>query len=123
MVLHRRSTLGLRGAIREVPPEKCRPARRMNPCHDAAVPINHNVHYHDLLLRELPSSCRTALDVGCGTGEFARKLARRGIEVDALDADRHVIDAAREQTAALDPPRNITFAQADIRQLALPPGT
>jgi len=49
------------------------------------MPFNHNDHYHRLLLRQLPPGCRRALDVGCGTGRFARRLAQRGIQVDAID--------------------------------------
>ncbi|MFI6325081.1 class I SAM-dependent methyltransferase [Nonomuraea sp. NPDC050556] len=47
--------------------------------------FNHNDHYHRLLLRQVPSGARRALDVGCGTGRFARTLAERGLEVDAID--------------------------------------
>ncbi|MFD3324106.1 class I SAM-dependent methyltransferase [Streptomyces sp. NPDC058701] len=87
------------------------------------MPFNHNDHYHDLLLRELPASCRTALEVGCGTGRFARKLALRGIEVDAIDVDSHVVTAARKQNSALDLPGQIRFERADITRLTLAPDT
>ncbi|KUL51420.1 methyltransferase [Streptomyces sp. NRRL F-4489] len=87
------------------------------------MPFNHNDHYHDLLLRELPAGCRRALDVGCGTGAFARKLASRGIEVDAIDTDAEVITAARAQAAPLALPGELTFQQADIGRVSLPPGT
>ena len=49
------------------------------------MPFDHNDHYHRLVLREVPRRCRTALDVGCGTGRFARRLARPGIAVHAVD--------------------------------------
>ncbi len=58
------------------------------------MPFDHNDHYHPLLLRHLPPHGRTALDVGCGTGRFARRLAARGYEVDALDPSQEVIAAA-----------------------------
>jgi 2-polyprenyl-3-methyl-5-hydroxy-6-metoxy-1,4-benzoquinol methylase len=51
--------------------------------------------YHRLLLRQLPPGCRTALDVGCGTGRFAGRLAQRGLEVDAVDRSAEVLAAAR----------------------------
>ena len=38
---------------------------------------------------------RSVLDAGCGTGRVAIELARRGIEVVGVDADRSMIDAAR----------------------------
>lgn len=49
------------------------------------MPFDHNDHYHRLLLRQVPRNCGAALDVGCGTGRFARRLARLGMEVDAVD--------------------------------------
>jgi SAM-dependent methyltransferase len=35
----------------------------------------HNDHYHNFLLRHIPSNCHNVLDIGCGTGGFARRLA------------------------------------------------
>lgn len=95
----------------------------MSPCHDGAVPFNHNDHYHDVLLRELPTPCRRALDVGCGNGKFARRLALRGIEVDAVDVDSDVIATAQNQTSALELPARIHFDQVDITRVTLPPNT
>ncbi|MEV5608229.1 class I SAM-dependent methyltransferase [Streptomyces sp. NPDC052225] len=56
--------------------------------------FDHNDHYHRLLLRHLPAHGRTALDVGCGTGRFARRLVARGYRVDALDPDPATLAAA-----------------------------
>ena len=39
------------------------------------------------LLRECHPSCRTILDVACGTGEHARLLAGHGFAVDGIDLD------------------------------------
>ena len=39
------------------------------------------------LLRRLNPQCRTVLDVGCGTGEHARRLSAEGFAVDGLDLD------------------------------------
>ncbi len=85
------------------------------------MPFDHNDHYHRLLLRLLPSDCRTALDVGCGTGRFALRLAERGVEVDAIDASAEVIEAAR----SLSPPPGTgrptpRFRQADVTRTDLP---
>ncbi|MEW9549673.1 methyltransferase domain-containing protein [Nonomuraea sp. NPDC050783] len=80
------------------------------------MPFDHNDHYHGTLLRRVPSGCARALDVGCGTGRFARRLAARGIEVDAVDPAAEVIEAAR---AAGGGPR---FQQADITDMELPEG-
>ena len=35
-----------------------------------------NNHYHDSLLKHLPLNCENALEIGCGTGAFARDLAK-----------------------------------------------
>ncbi|TMR90197.1 class I SAM-dependent methyltransferase [Nonomuraea basaltis] len=78
------------------------------------MPFNHNDHYHRTLLRLVPDGCKTALDVGCGTGRFARRLASRGIEVDAVDPAAEVIEAATAQGGG---PR---FHHADITRMELP---
>ena len=48
---------------------------------------NHNTHYHYLVLRAIPPSCRAALDVGCGRGDLAQKMARRCEEVIGIDEE------------------------------------
>lgn len=58
------------------------------------MPFDHNDHYHRLLLRHVPPGALTALDVGCGTGRFARELADRGLRVEALDASQEAVAAA-----------------------------
>jgi len=84
------------------------------------VPFDHNDHYHRLLLRQLPPGCRTALDVGCGTGRFARRLARRGIEVDAVDRSAEVLGAAH--AAPAPPAGRVRYLLADVTRMALPAG-
>jgi ubiquinone/menaquinone biosynthesis C-methylase UbiE len=79
-------------------------------------PWNHNNHYHDWLLRQLPDRVERALDVGCGCGSFAARLARAADRIDAVDADREVIaEAARLHSS----PR-IRFRAGDFLELALP---
>ncbi|MCX5439085.1 class I SAM-dependent methyltransferase [Streptomyces sp. NBC_00569] len=80
------------------------------------MPFDHNDHYHRLLLRRLPKDGRTALDIGCGTGRFARRLAGRGYEVDALDPSAEVI---AEAEAGGGGPR---FRRADVTATDLPEG-
>ncbi|MFJ4466960.1 class I SAM-dependent methyltransferase [Streptomyces sp. NPDC089424] len=75
---------------------------------------NFNDHYHPLLLQQVPDGARTALDVGCGTGRFARLLSRQGLVVDAVDRDARVVEAAR---AAGGGPR---YRRADVREEHLP---
>ena len=44
-----------------------------------------NNHYHKFLLEHVPHKCENALEIGCGTGAFARLLARCCKRVIALD--------------------------------------
>jgi len=76
-----------------------------------ATGFDHNAHYHDVLLRALPPHFDRALDVGCGTGAFARLLAERSGHVEALDLSPAMITAARDRSAAHG---NITFEDADV---------
>jgi ubiquinone/menaquinone biosynthesis C-methylase UbiE len=72
---------------------------------------NHNIQYHDVLLRAVPSHCQRALDVGCGTGSFARQLALNSGEVIAIDADRDTLERGRKATTA---ETRVTFVEGDV---------
>lgn len=78
---------------------------------------NHNVHYHDLVLRSIPQRFQRALDVGCGTGLLARRLAERCKEVVAIDRDPDTIAAAR--AASGSNPR-LVFVEGDVMTYPLP---
>ncbi|NIH81733.1 class I SAM-dependent methyltransferase [Amycolatopsis viridis] len=73
------------------------------------MPFDHNHAYHRLLLRQVPAGARTALDVGCGAGRFARRLAAAGLEVDGLDPSGEMIGIAQ----ALGP-ATITYRHGDV---------
>ncbi|MGP3947162.1 class I SAM-dependent methyltransferase [Streptomyces sp. 7N604] len=75
--------------------------------------FSHNRHYHRLLLRHVPRGCGTALDAGCGRGEFAEKLASRSGRVDAFDLDQGMAEAAAERTARMG---NVRVQQGDLRE-------
>lgn len=75
---------------------------------------DHNAFYHSLLLRHLPPTCERILDVGCGTGDFATRLAIGATHVDALDRSPIMIEAARRRV-----PGNVTCIQADALDPAL----
>ncbi|MCK9897695.1 class I SAM-dependent methyltransferase [Frankia sp. AgB32] len=76
---------------------------------------SHNVYYQRLLLRHLPRPCRRVLDVGCGTGAFAARLAERVDQVDAVDRSERMIEQARRHT-----PHNVTCVLADVLVDPLP---
>lgn len=63
---------------------------------------NHNVAHHARIVRAMPPNCRSALDVGCGDGLLAQKLATRANWVVALDASPDMAEQARRRIAGLD---------------------
>ena len=73
---------------------------------------NHNTHYHERLLHAVPRPCRRALDVGCGLGSFARRLASIAEQVDAIDREPTVVARARELSSGI---HNLRFVEADFR--------
>ncbi len=76
---------------------------------------NHNIHYHGVVLRALPSNCRRALDVGCGQGLLARRLARHCEEVIAIDSDHDALARARNAARDADSSKaRITFVEDDV---------
>ena len=49
---------------------------------------NHNVQYQPVILGAVPPGCGSALEVGCGDGMLAGRLAERCAEVTGIDRDR-----------------------------------
>lgn len=77
---------------------------------NATYPWDHNAHYHRWILRQLPNRFGRALDVGSGSGDLARLLARRATTVTAVDADPLITARAQKLTPAALP---VTFSVAD----------
>jgi SAM-dependent methyltransferase len=64
---------------------------------------NHTIDAFREVLPWIPEHARTALDIGCGEGFAARALARRGLQVTAVDLDEPSLAAALEQdTTGID---------------------
>ncbi|MFE6612325.1 class I SAM-dependent methyltransferase [Amycolatopsis sp. NPDC057786] len=80
--------------------------------------FNHNDHYHPLLLDQLPPGPGVALDVGCGSGRFARRLAATGMHVEAIDRSGPMIELAG--AAGSPGPGTISYRQADVVAEKLP---
>jgi SAM-dependent methyltransferase len=76
---------------------------------------DHNAYYHRLLLDQLPQPCHRVLDIGCGAGSFATRLAHRVEHVDAVDRSAAMIDMARQRTAD-----NVNCVLADVLTDPLP---
>jgi S-adenosylmethionine-dependent methyltransferase len=79
---------------------------------------------HDLafanLQEFLPQSLHSlrALDIGCGTGATAVRLARLGIDVTLLDASLPMLDLAKRAALEAGVPERIALKHGDAAQLA-----
>jgi ubiquinone/menaquinone biosynthesis C-methylase UbiE len=73
---------------------------------------NHNVHYQPFILRAVPPGCGAALEVGCGDGLLASRLAERCAEVTAIDRDARMTALARSRAETAGPGR-VTVVEAD----------
>lgn len=78
---------------------------------------NHNSHYHEYLLAQISERCGQALEIGCGTGGFARLLAGRAESVLALDLSPQMIRLARERSRSH---ANIEFVEGDVMARQFP---
>jgi SAM-dependent methyltransferase len=76
---------------------------------------DHNAWYHRLLLRQVPTGAQRVLDVGCGAGTLARRLAAVVPRVDAVDRSPEMIAAATRRA-----PPSVTFGVADALTVELP---
>ncbi|MEU6409515.1 class I SAM-dependent methyltransferase [Microbispora sp. NPDC046933] len=80
---------------------------------------NTNVARHPGILRAVPEGCGDALDVGCGDGLLARKLAGLAKRVTGVDSSPEMIARARELSAGQP---ELTFVEGDFLTAALPVG-
>ena len=78
---------------------------------------DHNGWYNRPLLAQVPRDATRVLDVGCGAGALARRLASRARSVDAVDRSPAMIAAAGQAA-----PPNLTLHRADLRTVDLPAG-
>jgi 2-polyprenyl-3-methyl-5-hydroxy-6-metoxy-1,4-benzoquinol methylase len=82
----------------------------------AAQVWSHNEQYHGYLLRHVPGRCRAALDVGSGTGVFARSLAERAGHVLGLDLSPGMVRVARTMSEG---DTNLEYRVADVMETDL----
>src|ERR1044071_10443066 len=76
-----------------------------------------NNQYHNSLLTQVPENCENALEIGCGTGAFARLLAKRCKHVVALDLSPEMIRVARSRSTQF---ANLEFQLADANMWDFP---
>lgn len=80
--------------------------------------FDHNLHYHDVLLREIAGRrLGTALDLGCGTGAFTRQLAARADVVLGVDLSPAMLRLARAAAKHLP---NVRFEERDVSAWEVP---
>jgi SAM-dependent methyltransferase len=72
-----------------------------------------------LLARHGLGGARRLLDLGCGTGNHALPLARRGHTVLGVDRSPGMLARARTKAATENPEPSVAFHLADIRKLDL----
>jgi ubiquinone/menaquinone biosynthesis C-methylase UbiE len=76
-----------------------------------------NNHYHNSLLKYVPENCENVLEIGCGTGVFARLLAMRCKRVVGLDLSSEMIRVARSRSTQF---QNLEFELADVMKWNFP---
>jgi SAM-dependent methyltransferase len=77
---------------------------------DMTGPWNANIHHDGRLDACVPASARSVLEVGCGDGFLAARLARRVPLVVAVDIDAPVL----EQAPARFPGAKVTWCHGDV---------
>jgi SAM-dependent methyltransferase len=83
--------------IRDLPGPAHQTLAKINARH----PWNHNEHFHAWILRNLPARRGVAVDVGCGKGVLAGKLATHFAHVTGIDRDAGMVAAASARLRAL----------------------
>jgi ubiquinone/menaquinone biosynthesis C-methylase UbiE len=78
--------------------------------------IEHDL-YHNYLLRRMMPQCESALEVGCGAGEFTRRLAARAQKVTGVDLSPQMLRLAEARSSDY---ANIEYLLGDVMQLELP---
>ena len=76
-----------------------------------------NNHYHNFLLGNVPMESERVLEIGCGTGAFARALARTARHVTAIDLSSEMIRVARSRSQQFP---QIEFEVGDVMTRTFP---
>jgi 2-polyprenyl-3-methyl-5-hydroxy-6-metoxy-1,4-benzoquinol methylase len=78
---------------------------------------DHNSHYHNYLLKQIPANATQALEIGCGAGAFSRQLSGYVDRVLALDLSPEMIKLAQQRSVQYS---NIEYQIADVLTFDFP---
>jgi len=73
--------------------------------------------YRRMVDKEVKPHNGTVLEVACGTGRVAIRLAQEGVKVVGLDQSPEMLEVARQKSAGL---QNLRWVQGDMRSFQLP---
>ncbi len=76
-----------------------------------------NVILLDLILAEMTHEQKTAIDLGCGTGDAVIKLAQRGMTVTGLDWSPDALEKVRIRADNAQINNRVTLKEADLNDL------
>jgi SAM-dependent methyltransferase len=92
-------------------------ARYYDLIYHGLVDYEGDVNFLERVFRRFRTTPKTILDLGCGTGNHALPMARRGYRVTGIDQSREMLALARKKAASLRTrPR---FVHADMRSFHL----
>ncbi len=74
------------------------------------------IDFYQEMAAEVKRNGRTVLEIACGTGRVAIRLAQKGVNVLGLDRSPKMLDVARQKSVGLE---NICWVQGDMRSFEL----
>jgi len=74
------------------------------------------VDFYREMAAAVKSHAGAVLEIACGTGRIAIRLAQDGVRVGGLDLSAHMLEAATQKSTAL---RNVRWIQGDMRAFEL----
>jgi ubiquinone/menaquinone biosynthesis C-methylase UbiE len=74
------------------------------------------IDFYRELATQAQANGQAVLEVACGTGRVAIRLAREGVEIVGLDLSQPMLDVAREKSAGMG---NVRWVQGDMRSFDL----
>ena len=78
---------------------------------------NHNNHYHQYLVRNLPQRRGSALEIGSGLGQFSRILATYFEYVEGIDFSLKMVEGAIAASASV---KNLRYRCEDFLEMEYP---